>query len=618
MPQTKTGPLAFIRCRRAAALCGSAQKVLFYIWNGSAFVLSSLVLAVLSLCFAFGTYDWGVFFGYFQFPIILLLNWLPILMFQLLLFCVFGRQWAAFLGSALFFILPSVGNFYKLKIRFEPFTFQDMGSVSAGLRIAGRYDLPLTNRIIVSVIAAAFILAVMIFFVRGTPGKRFRLTVPAAAVFCSVLLWLFVYSDAKVYDDVSRKNNYLGGITAENRYVQCGFVYPFIFSISQSIEIPPEGYNEADAQAILDRYNDADIPADKRVNLLVFQLESFVDLEQTGVAGIDDNAYAVLHRLQQESLSGTMVADVIGGGTISSERSFLTGSHGLASYTYDTPSFVRYLREQGYLTTGSHMNRADFYNRLNVNRYIGFEEYFFTDNYYHQFTVDDNSRDRVLMEQAVDMLLSAADDGRQVFSFNVGIQGHSPYDGSQYSGDTLYWPGADASDNTRNCVNNYLLSVACTQQYLSEQLDRLRDAQAPVVVLIYGDHSPVFSGDNIYKELGLSFDMSTMDGVVRYYGTPYLIWANDSAKTVLGNDFTGSAPTISPGYLMSVLFDELGWQGSAFMQFTRETMDTLPLASTLGYYIENGNFTTQLSPEASALLNEYKCAQFWLHGSLRR
>ena len=95
--------------------------------------------------------------------------------------------------------------------------------------------------------------------------------------------------------------------------------------------------------------------------------------------------------------------------------------------------------------------------------------------------------------------------------------------------------------------------------------------------MLYGDHKPFFDSPEAYQDLGIDFDMSTWKGVLDYYGTPWMIWANASAKEVFSSDFRGTGPDVSPGYLMNVLFQELGWGGNAFMQFTTSILPRLPV-----------------------------------------
>ena len=63
------------------------KKILYFMWNLSAILLSSMGLCALCLYFAIGRYDrFYIFLGYFRTTEIFLLNWIPILMLQLILY----------------------------------------------------------------------------------------------------------------------------------------------------------------------------------------------------------------------------------------------------------------------------------------------------------------------------------------------------------------------------------------------------------------------------------------------------------------------------------------------------------------------------------------------------
>ena len=61
---------------------------------------------------------------------------------------------------------------------------------------------------------------------------------------------------------------------------------------------------------------------------------------------------------------------------------FLTGYSQHQDFTKATDSYVWYFARQGYQTRGGHPGFGWFYDRENVNRYLGFQEYWFTDNHY--------------------------------------------------------------------------------------------------------------------------------------------------------------------------------------------------------------------------------------------
>ena len=384
--KTQTKALALLRARRREELEQPWQRGLLTAWNLAALLLSSLGTTVLSLALAVGTYEVEEFIGYFAHPVILLLNWLPVLLLQTLFYCLCRRQWLAFLLCALPVLLASAGDYYKIQFRYEPFTFQDMDSILAGLQVAGAYPLTLNKRIL---LAAAWVILgtpALGLLARLRPGKWQRLAVGALTVLAAVPLWFGVYANRELYKQVSAQNTYIGNISEQQNFIAAGFVYPFLHSIETSRPQPPEGYDPERAEAVLARYPEADIPEERRVNILVLQLESFTDLEAAGFSGVAPGTYDVLHRIQAESISGTMAPSVIGGGTIRTERCVLTGDYVMPVVTRNHSSYVRYFDEQGYFTTGSHPNRSDFYNRVNVCKYLGFAEYFFAADHYEALT----------------------------------------------------------------------------------------------------------------------------------------------------------------------------------------------------------------------------------------
>lgn len=160
-----------------------------------------------------------------------------------------------------------------------------------------------------------------------------------------------------------------------------------------------------------------------------------------------------------------------------------------------------------------------------------------------------------------------------------------------YADDTLVWgetyiPHEGISDAAYYTVNNYLGSVASTGKQLAAYVDSFRDDPEPVVLVFFGDHKPTLgAGNSFYEELGVNVQEGTAEGFYNLYTTPYLIWTNDAAKAVLGRSDIGTGPTISPCYLMSVLFDCCGWEGPSWMQLQRQTRAVLPVMQSRGMYL---------------------------------
>ena len=134
-----------------------------------------------------------------------------------------------------------------------------------------------------------------------------------------------------------------------------------------------------------------------------------------------------------------------------------------------------------------------------------------------------------------------------------------------------------------------------------------------MVIVLFGDHKPwLGDGNSVYETLGINLDFSTEEGFYHYYATRYLIWANDAAKDVLGNNFTGEGPDLGPYFLMNQVFRLCGWEGPAFVQATQQVMDRVPVHNTpTGLYVEQGVLTGSLTPEGQALVDDYNTMQYY-------
>lgn len=604
----------FITAKQLSELDGMGQKVLFCIWNSAALLLSSLSLCVVSLNFAIGRFEiFYIYLGYFRVRDILLLNWLPILFLQVLFYVLFNRQWLAFLTTGTIGLAMSIGNYFKLIFRSDPFTFSDMTSIKAGLTVAGNYDIQIDWRIMVAILFMIVATLILFLFAKARIDRLgIRLMLAACVLFASWYSWNHCYTDsARYYDNAYTNFLHLTRDTRDN-FISNGFYYPFLFSVTQSDLVPPSGYDETETEALYSEYENQVIPGDQKINVMVLQLESFCDLEAAGFPGISEDIYKPLRQLQEESWSGTMVASVIGGGTVVTERAVLTGACREQNYFKPAYSYVRYLRSQGYFCTASHPNVSSFYARRGVNEYLGFDMGYYLDEYFRDITGGEWNCDAEYLPEVFRLFREGTESNQPLFSFNVSLQGHTPYNNESFDREDNLWIGDGVSDSTRFMLNNYLSKIKETQTILLNELEQVKDFPEPMVFLIYGDHKTYFYDDQFYEDLGISYTMENEKGMVDYLGTPYLIWANQAAKAVLQDDMTGEGPMTSPGYLMNLLFNKLGWKGPAFMQFTEEIRRHLSVICTKGGYIEDGVYTQELSENGQELLNRYQDMQYYI------
>lgn len=588
----------------------------FWAWNLFLILASGICLGGVSLLFAYGSYSPNVFYSYFTHPLILLLNLLPVVGLELLAWCLTGRGAPAFFLAGFVTLGFSIADYYKLLFRDDPLMFQDLRHLREAMSITetASYDLTPDKRVVFGVLCLIFGTVVLHFTARGVPGKKSRFAVLAVLILACFPVSR-AYTSERVYNTLTANYDHVNRWAATQNYLSKGFVYPFLHSITAGVAKVPEGYGETEAEALLFSHQDGEIPQEKKVDLITIQLEAFSDFSRfAGVEGIDFvSAYKTFHEIEAESYTGDLVTNIFAGGTVDTERAFLTGFADLRDFRADTNSSAWYLQSQGYLAEGSHPSYQWFYNRRNINGYLGLPDYYYFENYYNEVDSVNLAADRLLFPEIFRLYGENRDgEGKPYFSFNVTYQGHGPYSSTENQWGGRTFTDGRYSTETTYIVDNYLASVADTAEELKKLMDAFREEERPVVLVVYGDHKPwLGDGNSAYQELGVNLDASTEEGFYNYYSTRYLIWANGAAKAALENDFVGEGPTLSSCFLMNEVFAQCGWTGSAWMQAANEVRSTLPVITSVGRYVENGVLTDTLTPEGQAALRRFLFMEYY-------
>ena len=604
----------FLFQRRPAPDLRRGKRAGFWIWNWALLLAAALGLGLLSLSLAPGNYGWVIFFDYCASPVLLCLNLLPPMLLAAALYGILGRPWLAQLLTAIPVMALSLGNYYKLAFRDDPVVATDLLILGEAGQMAGRYQLFLNKRIAAVLILCALSVAALFLLARGLPRWRGRL---AGALIPLAIAGALIptYADDQLYSDTAQLEH-LNQWVATHQYLSHGLLYPFLHSVKDALSTPPEGYSAQDAAGLLSQYEDGDIPEERKVNLVGIMLEAFADFSVFDQIEFQQDVYADFHALQAESYSGNLITNIFAGGTVNTERAFLTGfSSEDPNFRTDTSSYVWYLRRQGYQTSGDHPSNQWFYNRSNINSYLGFEQYRFVENYYTQFTGGDVAYDAIFFPQLTDSIVEQLKSGDPLFSFSVSYQGHGPYgvDTCWYGEVDDFVGNYELDQASRTILSNYFGSQMDTQSYLMEMVDTFRELDEPIVLVIFGDHKP-WLGHNgsVYSALGIDLSLSSEESFYNYWSTPYLIWANDAAKEVLGNDFVGEGPDVSPCFLMNLVFDQCGWAGDAYMQAVYDCWQALPVIHTSGLCLtDDGALTSALSQEDQALYRRFAYLSYY-------
>lgn len=582
------------------------------LWTLCALALVSIAFGLIPMWFSCVDNRNAIFLSYFQIPLLAFLNLLPVVALAFMLYCAIGRAWIAGLIDGILCLAFGFVNYYKVSFRNEPMNFEDVTLIREAGDMTGKgYTLFLSKSMIAALLLVAAGVVFLWLFAGGRVALRPRM-IGLAALFLAVFpVYKLLYSNGDIYINKTRNEAHINQWAESQIYYSKGLIYPFIYSIHTSGDPKPAGYDEKVTAAVLEQYSDAPIPDERKVDVISIMLEAYADLEHFGVEGLSEQVYAPLREIQAMSIHGDLVTNIFAGGTVNTERAFLTGFSKMGSFRGRTNAYPWYFRENGYYAEGAHPALSWFYNRENINENLGFEQYYFVGNRYEDITYDDDFIPD--LEALYRGHCAASDD--PYFSYHLTYQGHGPYNTDQTWWGDDYVVGGTYTQETRNVLNNYFGSVYNTTENLLAMLRNLQEFERPLIVVAFGDHMPWMGDANsIYHELGFDLDLSTESGYLNYYSTPYFIWANDAAKAVLDNEFVGDGGRVAPCFLMQKVFDECGWTGPAYMQATRPVCQAIPVPTDKGrYLLADGSFLTELAPntEAASLAALFEHLQYY-------
>lgn len=577
------------------------------------FLALTLWILIINFYFSMKVVDIEIFISYFMDVSLLLLNAIPILIVLIMMYAIFNRLWLSFgFTSFLVFVMGFI-NRTKLGYRDEPFMPSDLVLLSESIEMTKRYEL---NFNIVMIIFILLSIAIMFILFRFFSKQKISLVkrwgIVSLIFIISLLGFSSIYHSNSIYNSIGNQS-LINVWSASQQYQIRGFIYSFLNDTKTLTINKPINYDEKEVKKFLNNYESENIPSydyNKKINVISIMLEAFQDFSKMSSLEIAQDVYKDFHNVIEKSYSGTLISNVFGGGTINTERSYLTGFYTMPTFRSKTNSFVHYFKDQNYYTEAMHPIYGWFYNRRNVDTLLGFDNFDYYENKFSNIK-DEFLTDNEFFNYIIESYQNR-DKNKTYFHFSVTYQNHGPYSTEKLYEEDYLKRNESISDDTYNIINNYLHGVKDTGGAIKKIIEYFEEVEEPVVVLMFSDHNPYLGEDNIgFKEMGINMDISSEEGFKNHYGVPYFIWANNKSKELTGNQFIGKAPTISPLYLMPELFENLGWKGNSYLQYLTELKTILPVFHT-NWYKEEG-FNTDLSTQAKEALEWfYHVEYYWI------
>ena len=578
-------------------------------------IVVSFLLSAVSLYFATDKYGIEMFQSYFENGYIVFLNTLPVFFSIMFVFLICNQLWIGISITSILVIVLSLINYFKLLFRDDPLLVEDLTLFSEMKNMTGRYKIHINRDMILWILGMTVVIFV-VWKLRKIIKIEMQISTRIISVIMIVLCGIGCMNQFILNDEYYQKTENIALINrwgSTQQFISRGFIYPFLYSSKDAGMKKPDGYNKKEIENSLKDIKEDDIPGDKKVNIIAIMMEAYGDFSVYPQIEFDseNDPYAAFNRIKEISYYGNLLTDIFASGTVRTERRFITGADAYPSLRKNTYSYARYFTDQGYCVEGSHPCYSWFYNRINVNDHLGFSKYDFYESRYSELANGEIAGDNVLFPELYKDLKNSIDDGIPYFNLSVTYQNHGPYSTEQLYDTSYVIKQEDYTDDEYNILNNYLSGIKNTGEELEKLIEEIESLDEPCVLVAFGDHKPwLGEGNSVYEMLGIDLDVSTLEGFYNYYATPYIMYANDAAKQITGNQFVGEGADLAPNYLMNELFEKLGYDRPAFMKITDLVRKTIT-AHSGDIFMENGEVVDKLSDEDQQVWDQYKKYEYY-------
>lgn len=566
-------------------------------------LLGSLFLTLLSFLATDENISKTLFLGYFSQVQVFFINYLLILTLVLIFSFLTKRIDLGFLISFVLIFALGLANVTKLTYRSQMLRLSDLLLVGEADQMTDAGYKLVFFRFFWLALGSGLILAIL-FFLSSYKKASSRKALGIFAITALALSAFFIRSGT--FDNYfNQEFNQWVQVEKEKAF---GLVHNFTRTYRELIVPKPNGYDKYFAGESFEAYPDQVMDEDEKINMVFLMLESYNDFDSLGV-DFEIDPYDDMEYLRNNSISGRLYVPVFGGGTVQSERSFITSSHAQPYNFRKRNSLAQYLNNQGYTTVAMHPNTWKFYDRLNFNKNLGFQYFYADENLFESLRKPGTyMEDKDLLPLVYKDFKEKSKSG-PYFNFTVTIQNHGPYPTGEVGVDYVKYDGTyDREDY--NSINQYFHGIKATSQELTKFLKDFENDE-PTLFIIFGDHNPSLGKNNSgFAYLGLDIESDSLEAYTNKYTTPYYIHANQSLKDLWGKDFVGKGPNLSTEFLISYAFDYLGLGGSSIIRVQNKVFPGLEAYNDSIIQVnENLSFTGSYKDQD--FLNRYRFIEYF-------
>ena len=581
---------------RLQALLGAEGKFAHPLLGASIMLLLAGVFATLGLEFS-SNHDLT-----WMYPLCLLLEWALIAFAMLGLFFLFQRRCGGAVVLAVALYVLGLAEYFVILFKSMPISPGDLTALSTAAAVAGTgFTYTITSFCMLSLAFTVIAIQICTLAAQVAPKRQkgsWRGLVLNLLIAIVCLGGIAAHTTLLDYYHTLYIQVY-SWRPLESYYRQ-GFLPSFISGAQTIKPSKPEDYTVSGAKKLISEYakeydgnsqtggsSTTRLEATKQFDeekptVIAVMNETFSDLSIYQNMHADYQGPTYFKSIDDCLSRGRLYVSAYGGGTANTEFEFLTGNSmaylGSGVYPYttydltDTENLAAQFKSLGYYTTAMHPNHGTNWNRENVYKDFGFDQFLTINDFQNAETLRGMVTDKATYDKILELLDT---NSNPQFIFDVTMQNHSGYDTGLIPYDKQMSLNIDGEFNSN--VNEYVSLIQQSDEALKYFLNKLSKLDRKVVVVFWGDHQPFFP-DTYNDRWFTNEDDATHQE--RLWQTSYIIWAN---YDVAGNSQTSHEEDLSSNYLGSELMKLIGAPLTDYQKAHLTLRQSLPALNSVGY-----------------------------------
>lgn len=378
-------------------------------------------------------------------------------------------------------------------------------------------------------------------------GARLAVSFPLIAAFVSLM-------DPMSFSAIRDRLNIVPMMwDQKENYRHNGFLLAFAFNVPMASVSAPDGYSSLSISDMQTDLLPASFFSGRQADVIVVMSESLWDPTKMSSVRYSADPMPVIRAAQ----SGQVFSPEFGGMTANVEFEALTGfsnaflPYGSIPYQQyirrPVPSLATFFESKGYVTKAFHPFQSWFWNRDNVYKSLGFQQFHSEET----MPVMDKRGMFVSDDALTRYIIKEADNTREpFFFFAVTLQGHGPYERNRYIKNTIDVDAPTLSDDSTSALATYAQGVKEADQSLKALMDWAKKRRRETIIVVFGDHLPPLNA--VYTESGYMANVvatrkASVATMKREHETPLVIW---SSKRGVQKDIGTVSPSQLPHYVV--------------------------------------------------------------------